>query len=143
MWKTQVEHGRDHVENISSVCWGYMFVLLNAFKLCSQHSTGEFKSIQQRSSNQFTLGSHCASYKYIHLFTQTAFTHWKLSSSSMIQSTMHAQENQLKPVFSLLSPFPCCCHHLQQNQDFQSLWNSITGARHTSLRISETVAFLV
>lgn len=141
MWQTRVAHThrRDHVENISSVCWGHTLGFLDVFKLCSQHSTWEFKSFQQRSSNQFTTDSHCTSYKSIHSFAPQLYTsdlQICLSSSCMMQST--TQENQLKPVFSLLLPsavesrisFTTEFDQRSQTHQFEDLGNSILRAQH-------------
>lgn len=42
--KHRYNHGRDHVENVNSRCWRYIFVHLDAFRLHSQHCTEEVKS---------------------------------------------------------------------------------------------------
>lgn len=133
------------MENISSVSWGHTLEFLDAFKLCSQHSTWEFKSFQQRSSNQFTTDSHCTSYKSIHSFAPQLYTsdlEICLSSSCMMQSTTLRKISSIC-VFrtlsiSLLLPsaaesrisFTTEFDHRSQTHQFEDLGNSILRAQH-------------
>lgn len=101
-------HGRYHVENVRSVCWGHGCALLDASN--TPHGN---ESIQHRSKNQLTTGSRSTSYTSILSFTQQPHTSdLEICLWSQLYDTIHhSQENQLRAVFSLQTTMHCSPPH--------------------------------